>query len=69
LSRPARPHFNGCIGFILPYGTLAKTRLDIDFHVRHRIRVVSAVVPAGVLVGERVDLLSGERGAKSWESE
>ena len=34
-------------------GTLAPTRLDIDFHVRHSIRTVSAVVLAGVRLGER----------------
>src|SRR6185312_6122847 len=38
-------------------GTLAPTRLDIDFPLRHSIRTVSAVVPAGVRLGKGVDFL------------
>jgi UDP-N-acetylglucosamine/UDP-N-acetylgalactosamine diphosphorylase len=38
-------------------GTLAPTRLDIDFYLRHSIRTVSAVVPAGLRLGKGLDFL------------
>jgi hypothetical protein len=40
-------------------GTLAATRLDVDFHVRHRFRAVSTVVLAGVRMGSGMDILAG----------
>jgi UDP-N-acetylglucosamine/UDP-N-acetylgalactosamine diphosphorylase len=41
-------------------GTLASTCLDIDFHLRDRIRSLSVAVLAGVCVGEGLDSLMQE---------
>jgi hypothetical protein len=43
------------------HGSLATTRLDIDFHVRHSIRAVSATLYSGVRLGARMDFLAGAR--------
>jgi hypothetical protein len=47
-------------------GTLAPTRLDLYLHLRCRIRVVSALVPAGVCVGEGLDFLAGSGEQGTW---
>lgn len=39
-------------------GTLAPPCLDIDFHLRHSIPIVSAAVPAGLCLGEGLDFLT-----------